>query len=196
MRKLAVLAMMIAIAAVMVAPMASADEHHHWWGIHGTWEMVATGSCLHSTEPFSFNFPPTGTGGEGTIAKPFVATPHGNFFISYFLGEGTWRFDRNGKGTMQVTQYCMYPDKVTQALMPSTPVAIDGVPLETLPFEYEVEDQTIKVTVGFPVYLTLVGKISSDQNTITLFSTMQEQNGGPTGHQVCNIGRILSRLSE
>jgi hypothetical protein len=189
MKKLAVAAMILATATLMVPAMASANWYY-WWGIRGSWEMVATGTCLHSTQGFTFNFPSPGPG-EGTLAKPFVATANGDHFSSSFLGEGIWTFDGQGKGKMQVVQYCIRPDKVTQALMPSSPLT-----METVPFDYEVEDQTIKVIIGPPVNLTLVGKISKDYQTMTLLSTMQYQAGGPTGHQVCNIGRILMRVKE
>ena len=49
MKKLAVLMMIPALAMFMVPALASANWYY-WWGIQGTWEMSASGSCLHSSQ--------------------------------------------------------------------------------------------------------------------------------------------------
>jgi hypothetical protein len=220
MKKLASVAMMFALTTFIAVAMTSAGGDHwrHWWGIHGNYEMVATGACLHSEHDFTFNFPPNGSGGEGTLLNPFVATPNGNHFISAFMGEGTWTFHRDGHGMMQVMQYCILPDypgntqatfgttvpaQVTQSLMPSAPVPLSLLVDENkVPFVYEVDGSTITVVIGAPVGLTLVGKISSDHKTMTLQSALPvppqatQRNALIGYYQICTITRTLTRMSD
>ncbi len=217
MKKLAVI-LTVAMATLMAVTMASARG---WGAIHGNYEMVATGNCLHDGSPFDPD--PLASGfifnGEGTLEDPYTATPKSaDHFISTFMGEGTWTFHRDGTGMMQVMQYCILPDhvkktdpnkgstvpaQVTQSLMPSAPVPpFLLVDENKVPFEYEVDGSTIRVVIGPPVGLTLVGKISRDHKTMTLQSAMpvppqKTQFNGVIGYwQVCNVARILIRMSE
>jgi hypothetical protein len=179
MKKLAVVVMMPALVIFMAAT-ASAGGHH-WGYIQGTYEMVATGSCIHSTEGFSFS-------GSGTPLEPTIATPLGSYFTSAYVGQGTWTFEGDGTGTMQVTQSCILPDRATQAVVPP-----DSSPPTAFRYRFE-EDGTIIVTIP-AFFLELSGRISSDHKTMTLVSAMQNQPLGPTKHQICDIARVLIRVS-
>jgi hypothetical protein len=221
MKKLVGLLVMIAMAIFMTGMALADNDHsgaHHWGAIQGDYEMVATGTCLHSENDFTYNFPPNGQGGEGTLLHPFVATPNGKHFISAYMGEGTWTFFRDGTGMMQVMQYCILPDyvgntsanmgatvpaQVTQSLMPSAPVQPTLLVDENkVPFAYEVDGSTIRVVIGAPVGLTLFGKISSDHKTMTLQSAMPvppqvtQKNGLINYYQICTIARTLTRINE
>lgn len=185
MKKLAVQMMVTALAIFMVAAMASAEESG-WGGIHGTYELIATGNCLHSATDIGFT-------GAGTLGSPYTATPGTDHYISTYFGEGVWVFQSDGSGTMEVTQSCILPNKAEQKLLPSAPLQIERVP-----FTYQILDEKrIKVTIGFPVYLELVGRVARDHKTMTLNSTMQKQTvTGAYPYQVCNIGRVLIRVEE
>lgn len=207
MKKLAVF-LMIPALVFLTAAMASAGG---WGAIHGNYEMVATGTCLHDKSPVStvgggFTF--TGT---GTLGDPYTATPKSdNYFISTYMGEGTWTFFSDGTGMMQVMQYCILPPytgspkpKVTQSLMPSFPVPPNLLVDENqVPFTYEVDGSTITVTIPPPVKLTLVGKISSDHKTMTLQSAMPVPEQGTQFNaligywQICTVARTLTRMKE
>jgi hypothetical protein len=199
MKRLPAVVMMIATGVLMVTTIASAGG---WWGaIHGDYEMVATGACLHSKQPFVSN------GGNRTIATPLVlsapasTTDHPNdWFLSTYMGEGIWTFGNDGTGTMEVMQSCILPNKVTETLVPSYGLRDPQGNLldwETIPFTYVVEGNALTVTIAHPVYLTLKGKISSDHKTLTLQSSMQQQfNGGLGYYQVCTITRTLTRTRE
>lgn len=209
MKKLASVVMVIAITTFIAVAMASAGGDHwrHWRGIHGNYEMVATGACLHDKQGFTFS----NDENNPTLLNPYTATPKSvDYFISAFMGEGTWTFHRHGHGTMQVMQYCILPPytgspqpRVTQSLMPSAPVPsnllVDG---NKVPFAYEVDGSTITVTIGPPVNLTLFGKISSDHKTMTLQSAMPvpEENvqfNALIGYyQICTITRTLTQMSD
>jgi len=202
MKRLAAVVMMIATGVLMVTTMASAGD---WGAIHGDYEMVATGMCLHDSEGFNFG----GNQDNPTLVAPYAATAKSSVhFISAFMGEGTWTFYSDGNGTMQVMQYCILPDhtslktsddgkaKVTQAFTPSAPQGWS----ETIPFTYGVNGSSIRVIL--PTGLTLDGKISSDHKTITLQSAMPvppqgvQYNGLIAYYQICTIARTLTRMSE
>jgi hypothetical protein len=202
MKKLALLFVMIVLATCM-AEMASADDHNwwsDWWSsIQGTYEMVATGTCLHDKTGFIFN----GNQENPTLGAPYTATPKSSdHFISAYMGEGTWTFHRDGTGTMQVTQNCILPDysgntaKVSQAFTPSPPQPWS----ETIPFTYAIDGSRIRVIL--PIGLTLDGRISRDHETMTLQSAMPvppqgvQWNGLIGYYQICTINRTLFRVNE
>jgi hypothetical protein len=85
MKKLAVVVMMIAIATFMAAPMASADDHHRW-GIHGKYAVTGANGCLAA--PFGFDSSLTAIDGVSGFG--------------FQTWEGTYTFERNGTGLMQV----------------------------------------------------------------------------------------------
>lgn len=173
--------MMIPVLALSMAVVASAGGHH-WGFIQGTYEMVATGSCIHSSGGFNFS-------GSGTPLDPTIAAPIGSYWASVYVGQGTFTFESDGTGTMRVTQSCILPDKATQATAP--PESADPGP-----FSYQFsENGTIIVTIP-AVGLELSGRLSQDHKTMTLVSAMQYQPLGPTGHQICDIARVLIRVKD
>jgi len=176
--------MMLAVVA-LTAAIASAQDSG-WGAIQGTYEMVASGACIHSTSFSALT-------GNGTPPNPWTYTATGiTTFVSAFVGQGTFTFDKDGTGTMRVIQSCIHPTKATQAVAPP-----DVAPPN--PFSYQIaEDGTIIVSVP-AAGLELSGRISTDHKTMTLVSAMQLQSGaagGPTGYQVCHITRILTRVGE
>ena len=196
MKRLVAVVMMIATGVFMVTTMASAEG---WGAIHGNYEMVAMGTCLHDKDGFVFS----GDENDPTLKVPFAATPKSsNHFISAFMGEGTWTFHSDGTGAMQVMQYCILPDypgstaKVTKAFTPSPPQPWT----ETIPFTYEVQGSSIRVIL--PTGLTLDGRISSDHKTMSLQSAMPvapqgvQYNGLIGYYQICTIARTLFRVDD
>jgi hypothetical protein len=85
MKKLAVVVMMIAIATFMAAAMASADDHDGW-GIHGIYAFTGSNGCLAA--PFGFNSSLTAINGVSGF--------------DFQTWEGTYTFERNGTGMLQV----------------------------------------------------------------------------------------------
>ena len=51
MKKLAVFLVIPALTMLMVPALVSANWYY-WWSIRGSWEMVATGGCIHSPDGF------------------------------------------------------------------------------------------------------------------------------------------------
>jgi hypothetical protein len=183
MKRLAAVVMMIATGVFMVTTLASAQG---WGAIQGTYEMVATGACIHSTAFSTLT-------GAGIPPDPYVYAATGSTtFVSAFVGQGTFTFDSDGTGTMRVIQSCIHPTKATQAVAPPNF-------LEPSAFSYRFADDG-RIIVSVPAAgLELSGRISRDHKTMTLVSAMQLQSGaagGPTGFQVCDITRILIRVEE
>ena len=185
MRKLAVLAMMIAIASVMAAPMASANDYHHWWGIHGTYFMTATGGCLHSTLGFDL-----------TNLTP---VPGSVVWGASIMAQAIWTFERGGTGTVSGTNYVVDFPPGAPALA-GTP-ALSGPIARQNPisfsFTYELtEDGVITVYPPSP-QPAVVGMISKDHKTLTLGNANHIQPNPPSlSSAICNIGRVLIRVEE
>jgi hypothetical protein len=175
MKKLAVLAMIPALALFMAATMASADGHH-WRGFHGDYAMIATGNCLHSPAGFTGLVP----------NSPLV-------WGASIMAQAIWTFDSDGTGTVKGTNYVIdFPPANPPTVMPGVrqnPVLFT--------FQYYVtSDGAITVTQQTPLGpLTLVGMISRDHKTLTLGNANQV---GPSlvGPAICNIGRVLIRVKE
>jgi len=186
MRRLALLLMIPALAMLMVPALASANWYY-WWGIQGTWEMVATGGCVHSQSDFTFD--------PGTATW----TPTGVYSTSIYVGQGTFTFDAAPSsvypgyrtGTMTVTNSCVYSNGLVNQKV--VPPLTSG--LETFPLHWKIEDDGA-ITVQIPnVGLEGSGRVSLDHMSMTLVSTMQKQ-GAPGAYQICNISRVLFRVRE
>lgn len=70
MKKLALAVMLAALSTLLTPAIAPAwDEHFGWWVMHGSYEMTATGSCLHSTKGFDEIQGPPGSPGPTYVPK-------------------------------------------------------------------------------------------------------------------------------
>lgn len=185
MKKLALIVIIAALSMLMLAAVASADDKgfKQWRAIKGTYEMIATGSCLHS---------PTGFTGTGTVADPFI--PIGpTVFAAPTLAQASWIFDGSGTATFMGENFAtIFPGGVNQgALERENPIeASPGAPLH---FDYSVNGHGwISGTVR-EYGVTLEGRISKDHKIMTLANGGQPQFGGTA---ICNSARILFRVDE
>jgi hypothetical protein len=196
MKKLAMLLMIPALAMFMVPALASANWYY-WWSIQGSYEMVATGGCIHSKDGFTHN-------DTNTI---WTATGS-NWWTSTYVGHGTFTFDLGrsndypgyATGTMKVTQSCAHSNG--QVIQNAAPPPV--LNLETFPLYWKIENDG-DITVKIPsVGLELSGKMSMDRMSMTLVSMNQLQHvynpatTPPTFlyDQVCVISRVLFRVRE
>jgi hypothetical protein len=204
MKKLAVVAIMTAIATFMAAAMASADDHHSN-DIQGDYAMTGPGSCLYSRVPFNTN----------------LTLPDSNNWIASKLTVGTWTFERDRTGK---AQYMLYGIATSQAAFPTATGDSDAVSFE---FTYTVtEDGTITGELKPGTYvdtfvkgpfaglglwstfdkLSFFGMVSTDHKTLTLNSASEVQTATvfkgtsttplATLYEICNYGRILIRVSD
>jgi hypothetical protein len=181
---------------LMSAAVASADDKgfKHRGAIKGTYEMIATGSCLHS---------PTGFTGTGTVADPFI--PIGpTVFAAPTLAQAAWVFDGSGTATFVGENFAtIFPGGAgSGALERTNPIGTEASPYH---FDYFVDGRggiygTIRevpaIIEGVPDYLTLEGRISKDHKIITLSNGGQIQYPGTAITAICNSARILFRVDE
>ncbi len=200
MKKLA--AVMIAVATLVAGSIALAQDVPPG-AVHGAYELFATGTCSHSAVAFTLNpatKPVDPASAYAVNTNPGTATPNANTWVSSYLGRGTFTFHGDGTGAMRVTQSCiLHVGEVTasldQKIIPPAAVA------ETFPFAYWLAEDGA-ITVQIPaVSLWLTGTLSPDHKTMTLASTMQQQEiknaaGVTYDWQVCTIGRLLFRVGE
>ena len=206
MKKLAVLMMIPALAMLMLPAPASANWFY-WWGIQGTWEMSASGSCIHSSKEYELNtevFPPT-----GTPKNWLTAQPGSEVYVGVTVSNGTWNFKPNGEGT--------YSQRTYATILPGGASSMNGldVPLEVrvLPplsvltpspvkFTYEITPSgEITVTEldkdGKPTGIKHIGRISKDMSTVTLLSANDVQKFGLNfQYTICNTARTLIKVRE
>jgi hypothetical protein len=176
MKKLAVFLMIPALAMFMVPALASANWYY-WWGIQGTWEMSASGSCLHSSE----NYIPGANGW-------WTAPPGSKVYAGTTVSNGTWIF-KNGEGTFSQTIYAT----ILPGGEPSIPVAVRVLEQKDVPFTYTItRSGDITVTVGA---IALIGNVSIDNGTMTLLSANNVQElPAPFWFTICNTARTLIKV--
>lgn len=190
MKKLAVVVMIIAIASFMAVPMASADDHHTW-GLHGDYAMIATGSCLHSTQGFTNQSEPN---------TPPAWVPQSNSVVwgATTMAQATWTFKSDGTGAVLGTNYVIDfpPNGSPSPPFYNAPVARQN-PIG-FSFGYTLTPDggiEVKLPNGF---VLAVGMISLDHKTITLWSANVVQpwivNSVQYGNVICNTGRLLIRV--
>jgi hypothetical protein len=177
MKKLA-LFLMIPALALLGPSTAPAFYFHHWGGIHGTYAMTATGSCLHSKLGFNANLTPIT--GEGSVV--WGAT---------VMAQAIWTFESDGTGTVSGTNYVLdFP--------PGSPVFGGSIARQnpiSFNFHYEMTHDGA-ITVYPPLPPNPVGMISQDHQTLTLTSANQVQAVGALGYAICNVGRVLIRVKD
>jgi hypothetical protein len=198
MKKLAVLMMIPALAMFMVPALASANWDY-WWGIQGNWEMVASGSCLHSSNGFDL-IPATTT--PTTQAEYYAPKAGGFVWAATTFAEATWTFERDGSGAVSGWNYVIdFP--------PGRPVPIGTPPVSTqtpnvrknpiaFKFHYSVAGNgdivvTFDAPFAPPFLPAMYGKVSISRMAMTLWSAYEPQQGGVA---ICNTGRTLIRVIE
>ena len=195
MKKIALIGIIAALCMFMSAAVASAGDSH-WGAIRGNYEMIATGSCLHS----SLGFDPTTASGLQAWTPKAGSTVWG----ASTLTQGTWTFKRDGNGTLTGINFVIDFPPVGSPDPPffGSPVARQNA-FTDFPFTYMVtHDGVITVQLGSQ---TLDGMISKDHKTITLGSANQpgkfyylDENGVYVqyGEVICSSGRVLIRVAD
>lgn len=181
MKKLAVLMMIPALAMFVVPFIASADGHD-WKNFHGTYQMSASGSCLHSSLEY-FKNPANGR---------WTAPIGSQVYAGVTVSNGTWIFE-NGGGKYSQTIYA--------TILPggdvSIPVEVRVLAQKDVPFTYAIThdgDITVTHTIGG---IQLFGSISSDKKTMTLLSANNVQAlPAPFWFTICNTTRTLIKVGE
>ena len=191
MKKLSVLACAALVSTLVFGSMAFA-WHWNWWDdFHGTYEMVASGICNHSTDGWLDK-----TGALNGPNPPWTPVAGSKIWAANATIQATVNFKRNGKGSLKGINYI--------SLLPGGQ-PVDGIkdfqvsqgPVET-DFTYEITNDgeiTITTTGG----TIMNGMITRDWNVINLVNANQILNltGTPyKSYAIQNLVRILVRTSD
>jgi hypothetical protein len=157
MKKIAVVVIIAALSTFVWAPVASSGGNG-WNGFHGDYAMTGSGNCFFS--PFGFN--PDNT--------PFSGGPS---WGAYYVVDGVWSFERNGKGTFQGTQFSLGPPPLPPTLSPNS---------TTFNFRFEFEygiahdgfiTGNMKTGTFLGEYLTGPNAVDSDGNPLVPAKTFK-----------------------
>ena len=181
MKKLAVFMILPALAMFIVPVIASADDDA-WKNFHGTYQMTASGSCLHSSLPY-FKNPDNGR---------WTAPIGSQVYAGVTVANGTWIFKHEG-GTYSQTIYA--------TILPggdiSIPVEVRVLAAKNVAFTYAIThsgDITVTQTNNG---IQSFGSISIDKKTMTLLTANNVQDfAAPFWHTICNTERTLIKVGE
>jgi hypothetical protein len=168
---------MVALS-LCIAPVFALADGNGWTQFEGTYEMSASGSCLHSQNGYTQNAIGWYLPNEGTV------------YSGTTVSNGTWVFKKNETGTHS---YLMYAT-VTPPVKPPPCLIPGGLRIfsaDELNFTYKINpfgDITVKVTENGEID-TLSGSISPDKKTITLFDEPRIKT--PAGANTCPWWSII-----
>jgi|PlaIllAssembly_1097288.scaffolds.fasta_scaffold11417_4 hypothetical protein len=172
MKKLAVVLMIPALVMLM-APLAVAGQAG-WGAIHGTYAMIATGSCLYSTLGFYGDHTP--------VAESAV-------WGATTMAQAVWTFDSRGTGA--VTHGWNYVLDLPPGAPGVGPIARQHD--FSFTFHYEVDHDGV-ITIYPPSGPNILGVFSTDHKIVTLGSANvpEDLTEGPA---ICNTARTLYWVS-
>jgi len=186
MKKLALIVTVAAFSMVMLAANASAGGNG-WKKFHGTYEMIASGSCSHSEAGWL-----GGNGKENLEATPpLKPVDPKQLYVGTTVTYGTWTFNKDKTGEYTIRNYA--------TILPGGSYPTDQPFLKTqdpptTKFTFEVNPfGDITVTAGG---IEIIGSISIDKKTMTLSSGNQVQDfrAAGLGWAVCNSARTLIKV--
>jgi hypothetical protein len=182
MKKFVLIVGIVALSTLMSASMASAQAPAP--SILGTWEMISSGICLHSTLGWiDKNGDLNGTGGP-----PFTAPKKSDVWAGTATAEATWVFIDATNGRVDGTNYAsIFPGGDIDPYVGINPFGFD--------FTYTLVGHNVTVTGSG---LVMTGMISIDKTTMTLISAAQIQNvtAKGLGYLVHNNARVLIKVAE
>jgi hypothetical protein len=191
MKKLSLIVIIAALFSFMSVGIASAkDKDQSRGGIQGTYEMIATGSCLHSPSGFEET--------TDTLGNPlYVPNDSEGVWGATTSAVGTWKFYSHGTGHADIWNYPIDfppgsdswgPRARSQNLVYDTKYRVHK---DVIIIKLYVPDGTFSQQRG-----ELVGSVSLDKKTLTIPTELQYINfGGPPLYTaVCNVMRILIQV--
>jgi hypothetical protein len=192
MKKLALIVIIAALSTLMSAAVAS-DSGHNWWDynpykyFHGTYEMIASGSCSHSEAGWK------GENGKFNLeaTPPLYPVDPAQLYVGTTVTYGTWTFNKDGTGEYTIRNYA--------TILPGGSYPKDQ------PFLKTQDPPTTKFTFVVNSFgditvdaagIQIIGSISIDKNTMTLSNGNQVQDftAYKLGWAVCNSARTLIKV--
>jgi hypothetical protein len=203
MKKLALIVILAALSTLMSAAMTSAkDEDPGKGAIKGTYEMIATGNCLHSETGFD-----AGPTADDPYA-PYIPTPGGVTWGATTMAVGTWEFYPNGKGYAEIVNYPTDFPPGSPYIGPPPPNNTSQwgprarATLLQYDFVYELHGDIIIITLTnhnepYQPMGVLKGSVSIDRKTMVIPTERAKANYGPPLYwAVCSVARTFVRVSD
>jgi hypothetical protein len=195
MKKLSIF-MLISVLLTFWAAMALAHDDGNNWDrfhgnrFHGTYEMISSGICSHSTLGWTDK-----NGDVNGPVPPFTPVKDSVIWAANATIQATWLFNRNGTGTVSGTNYTsIYPGGDVVPTIGQSPIGFG--------FKYEITNNgAITVTITTPPSIGFVmnGMITPDKNTMTLLSANQILDLTMTPYKsyaIQNTLRVLIRVGD
>jgi hypothetical protein len=177
MKKLAILVLISALMTFTAAMALAHDDDNGFKHFSGTYEMSASGSCIHSQNGYYQN------------QFGWYLPNDGVVYAGATVSNGTWTFKKNGTGTYSYLMYATVTPPVKPPPVQELPCLIPGgiriFSADELTFTYKITpfgDITVKVTEDGEID-TLSGSVSPDKKTITLFDELRIK--APAGADTC-----------
>jgi len=193
MKKLAIFVLISALLTFTAAMALAHDddnnwERFHWKRFHGTYEMISSGICSHST--LGWVDAKSVTNGPN---PPFTPVTNSVIWAATATAQATWIFNRGETGTVSGINYSsIYPGGGVVPTVGQGPFAFE--------FRYEITNNdaiTVTVTTGPSKGLVMNGMITTDKNTMTLLSANQilDLRGTPyLSFAIHNTSRVLIKV--
>jgi hypothetical protein len=188
------LALIFIVSVLCISPFTASAGSNGWKNFQGTYEMIASGSCIHSVAGWEdSNDPPNYD--LDVVTPPFSPKDPTQVYAATTVTSGTWTFNKDGTGNYTLTNYA--------TILPGSAIH-DPELLEQHPsgaFTFTVSPfGDITVTTGNQTFgfVELQGSISNDKKTMTLISANQVQNFNAIGlyWTVCNTARTLIKVND
>jgi len=199
MKKLSLIVIITTLTMFMSAAVAS-DFHNGWqWDnnpfryFYGTFDMTASGSCIHSQHGYTENEVDYGWY-KAIEAKPGIV------YAGTTVMTGTWTFEPNGKGTYSDTIYATVTPPVSGNVVGGVRIFEDS----DVPFTYKITALGyITIKEDNAPFLEYTGTVSPDRNTIILIDTPKvkpppgvDPLPAPFWKIICNASRTLIRVDD
>jgi len=191
------IAFVMIIATLCMSPVIASAGGNGWKNFHGTYEMIASGSCMHSQDGWKDSSDPPKF---DLLAEkpPFYPVDPSKVYVGTTVAYGTWTFNKDSTGTYTITNYAtILPGS---GFYPTTkPFLLQQGP--SAPFTFTVSPSgDITVTTGNTTIgiVELVGSISNDKKIMTLISANQVQDLRflELYWTVCNTARTLIKVDD
>jgi hypothetical protein len=187
MKKLLIFVLISALLTFTSAMALAHDDDNGFKHFNGTYEMSASGSCIHSQNSYDIN-----------ETNGWYVAKDGIVYAGTTVSNGTWIFKKDGTGTYSYIMYATVTPPVQQPPCP-IPGGIRIFSGDELTFTYKITsfgDITVKTIEGD----TLYGSISPDKKTITLFDALRIKGPGasvcPWWDIICTATRTLIKVHD
>jgi hypothetical protein len=188
------LALILIVSVLCMSPFTASADDHGRTKFHGTYEMIASGSCVHSVEGWQDSSNPPNENFY-VVTPPFLPIDPDQVYAGTTVTYGTWTFNKDGTGNYTLTNYAtILPGSEIQP-----PKLLEQHPKGTFTFTVsrfgDITVTTGNEDIGF---VELTGSISNDKKTMILISANQVQDFRSIGlfWTVCNTARTLIKVND